>query len=98
MRNKDLDTLKREVRKKAKAIDALVATGDERVADILDAMLARKLHRRKADGAIFMTEGKGDTFVARDPVTGAVASAFYTRCTDCHGAIHGSYETPHLLR
>ncbi|HEY5657989.1 MAG TPA: cytochrome c3 family protein [Myxococcota bacterium] len=33
-----------------------------------------------------------------DPVTGAVASAFYTRCTDCHGAIHGSYEDPHLVR
>ena len=27
-----------------------------------------------------------------------VAGAFYTRCTDCHGAIHGSYQDPHLRR
>jgi predicted CXXCH cytochrome family protein len=26
------------------------------------------------------------------------AGAFYTRCTDCHGAIHGSYQDPHLRR
>ena len=25
-------------------------------------------------------------------------AAFVTRCTDCHGAIHGSYEDPHLRR
>jgi DmsE family decaheme c-type cytochrome len=31
-------------------------------------------------------------------VTGPVAASFYTRCTDCHGAIHGSYEDPHLVR
>lgn len=31
-------------------------------------------------------------------LNGAVASSFYTRCTDCHGAIHGSYEDPHLRR
>jgi DmsE family decaheme c-type cytochrome len=33
-----------------------------------------------------------------DPITDAVAAAFYTRCTDCHGAIHGSYQDPHLRR
>jgi DmsE family decaheme c-type cytochrome len=32
------------------------------------------------------------------PINGTVASAFYTRCTDCHGAIHGSYEDPHLRK
>jgi DmsE family decaheme c-type cytochrome len=26
------------------------------------------------------------------------AGAFYTRCTDCHGAIHGSYQDRHLRR
>lgn len=24
--------------------------------------------------------------------------AFVTRCTDCHGAVHGSYSDPHLMR
>jgi predicted CXXCH cytochrome family protein len=24
--------------------------------------------------------------------------AFVTRCTDCHGAVHGSYADPHLRR
>jgi predicted CXXCH cytochrome family protein len=47
----------------------------------------------------------GEGLPPRDPITGEfasitgdVASAFYTRCTDCHSAIHGSYEDPHLLR
>jgi DmsE family decaheme c-type cytochrome len=32
------------------------------------------------------------------PITSPVAFAFYTRCTDCHGAIHGSYDDPHLRK
>ena len=33
-----------------------------------------------------------------ETIGGAVGGAFYTRCTDCHAAIHGSYEDPHLRR
>jgi DmsE family decaheme c-type cytochrome len=34
------------------------------------------------------------------PTSGAVHDpfAFTTRCTDCHGAVHGSYTDPHLRR
>jgi predicted CXXCH cytochrome family protein len=31
-------------------------------------------------------------------ITSRAAGAFYTRCTDCHMAIHGSYGDPHLRR
>jgi DmsE family decaheme c-type cytochrome len=37
-----------------------------------------------------------DTWHGSGAITGKVASSIYTRCTDCHGAIHGSYEDPHL--
>lgn len=40
----------------------------------------------------------GEGLSSGDPVSSAVGAAFYTRCTDCHGAIHGSFESPHLLR
>jgi DmsE family decaheme c-type cytochrome len=32
------------------------------------------------------------------PITPAAAGTFLNRCTDCHGAIHGSYQDPHLRR
>jgi len=38
----------------------------------------------------------GEGLPVGSPISSPVASAFYTRCTDCHGAIHGSYEDPHL--
>jgi len=31
-------------------------------------------------------------------ITSPVAMAFYNRCSDCHGAIHGSFQDPHLRR
>lgn len=40
----------------------------------------------------------GEGLSAGDSVTSAVATAFYSRCTDCHGAIHGSYQDSHLRR
>jgi len=40
----------------------------------------------------------GEPLGPGDPITTAVSQAFYTRCTDCHGAIHGSYEDPYLRR
>lgn len=33
-----------------------------------------------------------------DLFTPAVSQTFYTRCTDCHAAIHGSYQDVHLRR
>ena len=59
--------------KKAKAIDALVATGDPRVVPILEAMLSRNLYRRKADGAIFLAVKQDGKAVYRDPLSGAAA-------------------------
>jgi DmsE family decaheme c-type cytochrome len=32
------------------------------------------------------------------PISPAAADIFFRRCTDCHGAIHGSYQDPHLRR
>ena len=32
------------------------------------------------------------------PTSGGSPARYYTRCTDCHGAVHGSYENPNLLR
>ena len=31
-------------------------------------------------------------------LTPNIGFAFYTRCTDCHGNVHGSYQDPHLRR
>jgi len=35
---------------------------------------------------------------ASQVITMLGAGAYYTRCTDCHGAIHGSYQDRHLRR
>ena len=32
------------------------------------------------------------------PITAQEATTFLDRCTDCHGAVHGSYADPHLRR
>jgi DmsE family decaheme c-type cytochrome len=42
--------------------------------------------------------GEGDPIGPGTSISTAVSEAFYTRCTDCHGAIHGSYEDPFLRR
>jgi DmsE family decaheme c-type cytochrome len=39
-----------------------------------------------------------DPTVPSEVITTLGAGAFYTRCTDCHGAIHGSYQDRHLRR
>ncbi|HEY9081152.1 urea ABC transporter permease subunit UrtB [Magnetovibrio sp.] len=58
---------------KAKAIDALVATGDERAAAVLSAFLNGKLFYRKADERVFITEQSGSVYVLTDPATGKEA-------------------------
>jgi len=58
--------------KKSKAIDALVATGDPRVATVLEAMLSRNLFRQTADGAILLKVKKDGGSIYRNPLTEAV--------------------------
>ena len=55
--------------KKSKAIDALVATGDPRVAAILEAMLSRNLYKQKSDNAILVKTKKGEKSVYQNPLT-----------------------------
>ena len=55
--------------KKSKAIDALVATGDPRVAAILEAMLSRNLYKQKSDNAILVKTKKGGKSVYQNPLT-----------------------------
>ena len=58
---------------KTKAIEALVATGDERAAAVLGAFLNGKLFYRKADKRVFITEKSGSVYVLTDPATGKEA-------------------------
>ena len=55
---------------KTTAIEALVATGDERAAAVLDAFLNGKLFYRKADKRVFITQKSGSVYVLTDPATG----------------------------
>jgi len=55
---------------KTTAIEALVATGDERAAAILGAFLNGKLFYRKADKRVFITEKSGSVYILIDPATG----------------------------
>jgi len=55
--------------KKSKAIDALVATNDPRVAAILEAMLSRNLYKQKSDNAILVKTKKGRKSVYQNPLT-----------------------------
>jgi urea transport system permease protein len=54
---------------KIKIINKLAATGDERVAPILEAYLGRKLYRTKSDKRVVLVSGSGDTFSVKDPFT-----------------------------
>ncbi len=56
---------------KAKAIDAIAASGDERAERVLAAMLAGDLQARRDDGRMVIAERKGQVFVLRDPLSGA---------------------------
>ena len=58
--------------KKSKAIDALFATGDSRVATILEAMLSRNLYRQSADGAILLKVKRDGKPIYQNPLTEAV--------------------------
>ena len=53
---------------KIKAINTLAATGDERVAPILEAYLSRKLFRVKKDMKVVIAESSGDGFQLIDPL------------------------------
>jgi len=55
---------------KTTAIEALVATGDERAAAVLGAFLNGKLFYRKADKRVFITEKSGSVYILIDPATG----------------------------
>ena len=60
--------------KKSNAIDVLVATGDSRVATILEAMLSRTLYRQKADGAILLKVTKVGKSIYQNPLTEALVA------------------------
>lgn len=53
---------------KIKAINNLAATGDERIAAILEAYLARKLYRIKQDQKVVIAQPSGDGFQLFDPL------------------------------
>jgi len=55
---------------KTTAIEALVATGDERAAAVLGAFLNGTLFYRKADKRVFITEKSGSVYILIDPATG----------------------------
>lgn len=55
---------------KTKAIETLVATGDERAAAVLNAFLNGKLFYRKADKRVFITQKSGSVYVLIDPASG----------------------------
>ena len=71
--------------------------------DTAQPALCRAGHRTADAGHIKAGEGVS-TSSADNPaggpsaVTGAIGAAFYTRCTDCHGSIHGSHLDEFLRR
>jgi urea transport system permease protein len=56
---------------KIDAIEALAATGDERAAPVLDAMLNRRLLVQKSTGAVVLGERTGRVYHLTDPISGA---------------------------
>jgi urea transport system permease protein len=54
-----------------KAMNALVATGDERVPPILQALSDGSLYVRKADGKVLFASKAGADFALKDPLDGA---------------------------
>lgn len=55
---------------KLKAVAAVAATGDTRVAPVLDAMIKSRLYYRKADKQVFIVKKSGAVFILTDPLTG----------------------------
>ncbi|MCG8490286.1 MAG: urea ABC transporter permease subunit UrtB [Sneathiellales bacterium] len=69
--SKIVQTLNTKSKKKlGKAIDAVVATGDERAVPVLEALLEGKLFYRKTDNQVFITEKSGKVYLLTDPSTG----------------------------
>ncbi|PCI86859.1 MAG: hypothetical protein COB24_07830 [Hyphomicrobiales bacterium] len=67
------DLNQKSFNKKGKAVDALVASGDPRVAVIISALSDSNLYIRKSDKKIFITQKGGDGLLLTDAVTGADA-------------------------
>jgi urea transport system permease protein len=59
--------------KKAKVVDELAATGDDRAIPVLEALMAGDLYKRKSDDAVFITRKSGDAVTLIDPLTGKSA-------------------------
>lgn len=55
---------------RAKAIDALVATGDPKVVPVLEALGAGDLYFKKSDNQVVIAEKSGGGFKLTDPLTG----------------------------
>ncbi len=55
---------------RAKVVDELAATGNERVAAILEALQGGDLFTRKSDKRVFITRGAGDELALIDPISG----------------------------
>ena len=58
---------------RAKVVDELAATGDERVSAVLEALQGGDLFTRKSDKRVFITRSAGDELALVDPVTGQQA-------------------------
>lgn len=54
-------------------------------------------HTRTGEGVLTIT-GDFPTAASGETLTAGVGGAYYMRCSNCHGAIHGSYQDPHLRR
>tara|TARA_R110000868_G_scaffold100722_6_gene277120 strand:- start:957 stop:2588 length:1632 start_codon:yes stop_codon:yes gene_type:complete len=57
---------------KIRAVNALAATGDERAAPVLQAMLTRELYSRNSDDLIVIGRQKGEKYEITDPLSGKV--------------------------
>ena len=60
---------------KIKAVNRLAATGDDRAAAILQAMVSRNLYSRKSDNRIVIGSKKDGQLEITDPITGEAAGA-----------------------
>ena len=57
----------------ARQVEALAATGDPRVAPVLEALAGGDLYVRKSDNAVFKAERAGKVYTLTDPLTGEAA-------------------------
>ncbi len=58
---------------RAKVVDELAATGDERVSAVLEALQGGDLFTRKSDKRVFITRSAGDELTLVDPISGQQA-------------------------